>query len=237
MNTDSSITPFQIIFVVMIVLIIAVVGGIIIRYDQKRKQNNCAIAEQLGFVAVPKLTKEILHRVKRVYQTSTRVKASNTAYKQMDGRDVYVMDVSYANMRAENGEVEYRAICMMNEQLDLPFFLMLYQFDEVYGQAGKKINQLMKLAVEILGMKKIPFNHPAFEKKYQVYGFKEEEIRRIFTARLLMDLSGTDEWLIRAEGDCVCFNTYTMQRGGLITLQEMQEQLENAQHLLGWLTE
>lgn len=237
MNAGSSITPFQIIFVVIIVLIIAVVGGMIIRYDRRRKLNNLAIAEQLGFTAIKKLPKEILRRVKMVYQTSTRVKAFNIAYKQMDGRDVYVMDVSYSNMRAENGEVEYRAACMIDEVMNLPFFLMLYQFDEVYGPAGKKINQLMKIAVQLLGMKKVSFNHPAFEQKYHVYGFKEEEIRRVFTAQLLVDLSGTNQWLIRAEGDCVCFNTYAMQKGGLITIQQMQEQLENAQRLLGWLTE
>ena len=193
MNAGSSITPFQIVFVVFIVLIIAVVGGIIVRYDQKRKQNNREIAGQLGYMPVSKLPEEMLHRVKQVYQTSTRVKPSNAAYKQIDGRDVYVMDVSYSNMRAENGEVEYRAVCMLHERLDLPFFLMLYQFEEVYGQAGKKINQLMKLAIGLLGMKKVSFNHPGFEKKYQIYGFKEEEIRRVFTARLLMDLSETDE--------------------------------------------
>ena len=237
MNAGSSITPFQIVFVVFIVLLIAVVGGIIIRYDQKRKRNHREIAEQLGFAVVPKLPKEILHRVKQVFQTSTRVKASNAVYKQINGRDVYVMDVSYSNMRAENGEVEYRAVCMIDEQLNLPFFLMLYQFEEVYGQAGKRINQLLKLAVGLLGMKKISFNHVAFEQKYQVYGFKEEEIRRVFTARLLMDLCGTDEWLIRAAGDCICFNTYTMQKGGNLKLSEMQAHLESAQRLMNWLTE
>jgi hypothetical protein len=228
---------FQTIFVVVILGIIAVVGFMMIQYDRKRKLQYREIAEQLGFTTLSKMPADVLKRIKRTYQTSTQVKASNISQKKINGRDVYLMDISYTNMRAENGEVEYRMICMIHEQLNLPFFLMLYQFEEVYGVAGSKINRLMKIAIELLGMKKISFNHPAFEKKYQVYGFMEEEIRKVFTPRLLMDFSGTDQWLIRAEGDCVCFNTYTVQKGGQLTFEQMQNQLASAQDLLGWLTE
>ena len=228
---------FQIIFVAIILAVTAVVAFMMIQYDHKRKQQYRELAEQLGFTTLKQIPGEVLQRIKRTYQTSTQVKASTVAQKQINGREVYLMDVSYANMRAENGEVEYRVVCMLHERLNLPFFLMLYQFEEVYGAAGSKINKLMKIAIPLLGMKKISFNHPAFEKKYQVYGFKEEEIKRVFTARLLMDLSGTEQWLVRAEGDCVCFNTYVVQKGGELTMEQMHHQLDSAQTLLQWLTE
>ncbi|MBI9049905.1 MAG: hypothetical protein JEZ00_10820 [Anaerolineaceae bacterium] len=238
MNAEQAITPFQIIFASLIVLFILVVGVYIMLQSRKRAKNDQVLSATLGFQPLSKLPPDVLMRVKGAYQTSTRVKVSNAAQFKSGNEEMYLFDISYQNMRAENGEVEYRTICMLVPNINLPFFLMLYKFENVYGQAGGLINKMFRMAIRFLDMKKIDFSlHPLFDKKYQLYGFKEENIRAVFTPRLLMDLSGTDQWIIRAEGDCVCFNTYDMRRGKMITQLELTQHIQQARKLAGWLSE
>jgi hypothetical protein len=235
-ETNHAINFLQVGFAVSCLLFMTVLTIIMVRYNRKRNQRDRLLAEALGFIFQNKPDQALIERIKRTYQTSQRVKVNHAFLKSTPMEQIYLCDVSYYNMQADNGELDYRTVCLLSPRIDLPFFIMLYQFDQVYGPAGNMLNQILEKTLLVMGMTEVSFDlQPQFSKKYQVFGFDEKEIRKVFTHNLIQNLTGTENWLVRAEKDCICFNTYQMRRGETISMNELSEHIRHAQQFAQWI--
>ena len=229
---------FQIGMVVSCILVIAVITVLMIVFSRKRNQADRALAEQIGFTHLNRPDPQLVEKVKSIYRISGTAKISNVSMKTTPDETVYLCNISYSDNHSDGGEVEYRSVCILNSRLNLPPFMMMYQFDQVYGPMGGLINGLLDKAIGMTGLQEVDFSHhPRFEAKYRVFTYQTEAVQQIFNDTLLENLSNTDNWLVRAEGDCICFNTYEMRRGKEITGAQLSQHIRDALQFSYWIAE
>ena len=214
-----------------------VIVVIMIIFARKRATADRALAEQLGFTPQAKIDPLLHSKVQALYRISGNTKLYNVSQKTTPDEMVYLCDISYESAHSDSGEVEYRTVCIVNPRLNLPSFLMMYQFDQVYGKMGNIINGLLDKAIGMTGLQEIDFPaHPRFAAKYRVFSYQPESVKRIFSASLLDNLADTENWLVRAEGDCFCFNTYAMRRGNEITQEQLSRHIRDALQFSYWIS-
>ncbi|MCE1253757.1 MAG: hypothetical protein LWX83_09440 [Anaerolineae bacterium] len=234
---DNFGETIQLGIVLSCVLVMGLLTILAVWYSRKRNKANAEQALALGFKLQSRPDKNFRRRIEHLYRLSNKVQVANVAFRRMGETEVYLCDISVSGREADSGETEYRSVCVISPRLNLPFFMLVYQFEQVYALAGKLITPLLEKMIEWRGLQSISFEDaPLFNKKYQIFSNDEAKIRSIFSDTVLAKLSNTQEWIIRGEGDIFTFNRYEIRRGKPLTQVDINEQVNLAQQFLDWIT-
>ena len=226
----------QIGIVVSCVLVMGILTVWAIWFARERNRANAEQAKALGFKLLSRPDKTFRKRIEHLYRISDQVRISNVAMKRRGEEEIYLCDISLSSRNDDSGEMEYRTVCIISPHLDLPYFLLLYQFEQVYALAGKFMTPLLDKIVQSRGLEAIKFeNESLFNEKYLLFSNNETKAKNIFSDTLIAKLSNTQNWVIRGEDDMFTFNRFEVRRGKVLTQAEINEQINLALQVFEWM--
>ena len=222
--------------VVTFLLVFISVTLVIVYYNHKRIQHNQNLAKSLGFVEQSNADPRLLHSIKLLYKNSGNIKLEHLSSKNTPDEAVFLCDLYQEYENSDNGDVDFRTVCVLLHEVELPHFVMAYQLPSASGTTQKLIQQLIKILTKKSGMREVPFSqHEKFSKAYMVLANEPDKVTRIFTQEVLDKLANTTNWLIRAGGDVICFNTYEIRKGEQLTREQLSEHIRSAIQFAHWI--
>ena len=181
---------------------IALVIGLVVRYEKKRREGFQRVAEELGLPFYPKGDADLLSTLNGfpLFSQGHSRKMKNLLYGQIDDGDVAVFGYRYTTRSGENSATfRQNVVYFRSSDMDLPRFTL--RPEHMFHRIGS-----------VMGYQDIDFDsHPNFSKRYLLRGDDENAIRATFTDAILTFFESQNRICIEAGGDQLIFYR-TMKR-------------------------
>ena len=156
--------------------------------DLRRRRGMREAAAQTGLAFAAEGSGELAERLRGMLDQDQSVSLANVLHKDVGAAQFFVADLTITTHSSDSNASSHQTVAYF-EADNLPFPTFTLQPE------GRILNLLSSMA----GAVDIDFDaFPEFSKQYHLTGVNPEAVRRLFTDRLLTQLSDDPGWQIRA---------------------------------------
>jgi hypothetical protein len=204
-------TPILIIVILVLSVLMLIAIFIIERSAKKSEKLIKRSNTILGLSQTNSPEQPFLDRIVNLFQRSDgRVAITNVFFDDRLDYRIYLFDLYHWSGNDDTPSVS-SVVSVSSPYLNLPRF-SLYSKSNVAGILGTALNKIIHYSASTEELTRVAVgSDPNFDRKYALYGFEIDAIKKTFSDQLLRRLGETENYMIEARGDTLALRRFDFE--------------------------